>query len=71
MQSLLDLCSTYLIEHLLTYNGSKSYSLIFKPKHIKFINPTLYLNELEISRVDQYKFLGIMISVKIVILIDR
>ena len=29
MQKLLDMCSTYAIEHLLTYNGSKSYSLCF------------------------------------------
>ena len=34
MQKLLDMCSTYATEHLLTYNGSKSYSLCFKPKHI-------------------------------------
>ena len=35
MQKLLDMCSTYTIEHFLTYNGSKSYSLCFKPKHIE------------------------------------
>ena len=34
MQKLLDMCSTYAAEHLLTYNGSKSYSVCFKPKHI-------------------------------------
>ena len=34
MQKLLDVCSTYATEHLLTYNGSKSYSLCFKLKHI-------------------------------------
>ena len=34
MSSLLDLCITYTIEHLFTYNGSKSFS--FKPKYIKF-----------------------------------
>ena len=43
MQLLLDLCSTYAIEHFLTYNGSKSYYLRFKPKHTKFYAPTLYL----------------------------
>ena len=64
MQSLLDLCSTYAIEHLLTYNGSKSYSLCFTLKHIKFHAPTMYLNKLEIPRVDQCKYLGIMVSTK-------
>ena len=52
MQSLLDLCSTYAIEHLLTNNGRKSYSLDFKLKHLKCHAPILYLNKLEISRVD-------------------
>ena len=33
IQKLLDMCSTYAIQHLLTYNGYKSYSMCFKPKH--------------------------------------
>ena len=45
MQSLLYLCSANAIDYLLTYNGSKSYSLCFKPKHIKFHTPTMYLNK--------------------------
>ena len=52
------------IEHLLTYNGSQSYSLCFIPKHIKFCAPCFYLNNLEIPKVDQWKYLGIMISIK-------
>ena len=63
MQKLLDMCSTYATEHL-TYNGSKSYSLCFKPKHIKLYAPCFYLNKLEIPKVDQCKYLGIMISIK-------
>ena len=64
MQKLLDMCSNYAIEHLLTYNGSKSFSLCFKPKHIKFHAPCFYLNRLEIPRLHQCKYLGIMISIK-------
>ena len=64
MQSLLDICNSYAIEHVLTYNSNKSYSLRFKPKHIKFARPCFYLNRLEIPRVDQCKFLGIMICTK-------
>ena len=60
MQKLLDMCSIYAIEHLLTYNGCKSYSLCFKPKHIKFYTPCFYLNKLEIPKVDQCKYLGII-----------
>ena len=58
------MCSTYAIEHLLTYHGSKSYSLCFKPKHIKFYSPFFYLNKLDIPKVDQCKYLCIMISIK-------
>ena len=68
MQKLSDMCSTYAIEHTLTHNGCKSYSLCFKPKHIKFYAPCFYLNKLEIRKVDQCKNLGIM-TVKTVILI--
>ena len=64
MQKLLDMCSTYATEHLLTYNGSKSYSLCFMPRHIKLYAPCFYLNKLEIPKVDQCKYLGIMISIK-------
>ena len=64
MQKLLNMCSSYAIEHLLTYNGSKSFSLCFKPKHIKFHAPSFYLNRLEIPRGDQCHYLGIIISIK-------
>ena len=64
IQSLLDICNSYAIEHVLTYNSNKSYSLCFKPKHLKFARPCFYLNRLEIPRVDQCKYLGIMICTK-------
>ena len=44
MQSLLDIRNSYAIEHVLTYNSRKSYSLCFKPKHIKFDRTCFYLN---------------------------
>ena len=52
------------IKHLLTYNGCKSYSLCFKPNNIKFYAPCFYLNKFEVPKVDQCKYLGIMISIK-------
>ena len=55
MQKFLDMCSTYATEHLLTSNGSKSYSLCFNTKHIKLYAPCFYLNKLEIPKVDQCK----------------
>ena len=64
MQSLLDICNSYAIGHVLIYNSSKSYSLCFKTKHIKFDRLCFYLNRLELPRVDQCKYLGIMICTK-------
>ena len=64
MQSLLDICNSYAIEHVLPYNSSKLYSLCFKPKHIKFDRPCFNLNRLEIPRGDQCKYLRIMICTK-------
>ena len=63
------MCSIYAIEssyklaYMLTYNESVSYSLCFKPKHIKFHAPR-YLNKLEVPRVDLCTCLGIMIDIK-------
>ena len=64
MGRLLDMCNSYAIEHLLTYDGSKSYSLCLKPMHIKFRTPCFDLNRLKIPRADQCKYLGIMNSIK-------
>ena len=36
MQKLLDMCSSYAVEHLLTYNESKSFSLCFNLSILKF-----------------------------------
>ena len=64
MQSLLDICNSYATEHVLTYNSRKSYSLCFKPKYIKFNRSCFCLNRLEISRIDQCKYLGNIICTK-------
>ena len=56
MQKLLDMCSIYATEHLLTYKDVLKY---VQPKHIKLYVPCFYLNMLEIPKVDQCKYLGI------------
>ena len=60
MQQLLNICDTYAKEYDLLYNGSKSYSLCFKPKCSIFNRPVFtYLN---IPTVNQSKSLGNIIS---------
>ena len=53
---------TYAKEYDLLYNGSKSYSLCFKPKCFIFNKPVFTLNHLNIPTVNQLKYLGIIIS---------
>ena len=62
MQELLNVFHSYAIEHLLLYNGNKSYSLRFKPTSIKFQRPCFYLGENIIPKGSQYKYLGVKIS---------
>ena len=64
MQSLLDLRNSYATEHVLTYNRSKSYSIDFKPKHIIIHRHCFYLHQLEITRIDQCIYSGIIICTK-------
>ena len=54
----------YILSKFIYLNCFNLFSLCFKPKHIKFHVPCFYLNRLEIPRVDQCKYLGIMISIK-------
>ena len=62
MQQLLNICDTYAKESDLLYNGSKSYSLCFKPKCSIFNRLVFTLNHLNISTINKSKYLGIIIS---------
>ena len=62
MQQLLNVCHSFSIEHSILYNGTKSYSLCFKLKSIKFERPCFYLGEMIIPKVTQCKYLGVIIS---------
>ena len=62
MQCLLDICDKYATGHQLTYNATKSFTLCFKPKHIKLGIPDFVLGKLVIPAVDKCKYLGIIIS---------
>ena len=62
VQQLLNICDSYDIELDLLYNGSKSYSLCFKPKCSIFNKPVFTLNYLNIPTVNQSKYFGFIIS---------
>ena len=48
MHCLLDICDKYATGHQLTYNATKSFTLCFKPKHLKFGLPDFVLRKLVI-----------------------
>ena len=52
----------YAIGHQLINNATKSFTLCFKPKHIKISLPDFVLRKLVIPIVDKCKYLGIIIS---------
>ena len=58
MQILLKLCSRYPIDHSLTYNVKKYFSLCFIPRTVKFSRSNLYLDSLVVPHVS---YLGIVV----------
>ena len=58
MQQLLHICSKYVAEHQLIYNGSKSFSLCFKRKDLEFSPPTFFLDQSKLPLVEQCRYLG-------------
>ena len=64
MQKLLNLCSKYAVDHSLTYNAKKSFSLCFIPRTVNISRPQLYLDTLVIPHVSECKYLGIIVCQK-------
>ena len=64
MQKLLNLCSKYAVDHSLTYNAKKSFSLYFLPRTVKISRPQLYLDTLVIPRVSERKYISIIVCQK-------
>ena len=61
MQKLLNLCSKYAVDHSLTYNAKRSFSLCCIPRTVKISRPQLYLNHVSVS---ECKYLGIIVCLK-------
>ena len=66
IQKLLNLhvCSKYAVDHSLTYNANKTFSLCFIPITVKISRPQLFLNTLVIPHVSGCKYLGIIVCQK-------
>ena len=64
MQQLLNFCDTYVKEHDLLFNGSKSYSILYVlNSNVPYLKGSVSTsNHLNIPTVNQSKYLGIIIS---------
>ena len=58
------ICSKYAVDHSLTYDAKKSFSLCFLPRTLKISRPQLYLDTLVIPHVSECKYLGIIVCQK-------
>ena len=63
MQTLLNICEEFSIQHELIFNSSKTKCMYFKPKYHKLKHlPTLTIGGLDIMYVDKCKYLGTFIE---------
>jgi len=61
LQSLLNICSSYGSSHDIIYNRQKTVCMSVCPKGISLLNePKLYLSDVRLSFVNQYKYLGMV-----------
>ena len=65
MQKLLGICSKYIIDHSLTCNAKKSFSLCFIPGALKFDRPELYMDNLLIPYVSECMYLRKLVTLYI------
>ena len=64
IQKLMNLCTKYAVDHSLTYNAKKSFSLCFIPRTVKINRPQLYLDTLVIPHVSECKYLSVIVCQK-------
>ena len=61
-KKLLNLCSSYAVDHSLTYNAKKCFRYL--PRTVKIRRPQLYLDTLVIPHISECKYLGIIVCQK-------
>ena len=65
LQKLLNICEQYAADVELLYNTKKTFCMMVTPKWLKYIDvPHIYLNDKELTFVQEHKYLGIIISCK-------
>ena len=58
LQELNNICYDFSVQNDLSFNSSKSYCMVFKPKSYKLSCPRLYMDNQLLKYTDDIKYLG-------------
>ena len=62
LQELIDICYDFSVQNDLSFNSSKSYCMVFKPKSYKLSCPRLYMDNQLLKYTDDIKYFGFTFS---------
>ena len=62
LQELIDICYDFSVQNDLSFNSSKSYCMVFKPKSYKLSCPRLFMDNQLLKYTDDIKYLGFTFS---------
>ena len=62
LQKLINICYDFSLQNNLTFNSSKSFCMVFKPRLYKLSCPTFYINNEKLDYTDSIKYLGFTFS---------
>ena len=62
LKELINVCYQYSNEIELNFNATKSFFIVFTPKHYKLLMLSLFINSLPISYADSIKYLGFIFT---------
>ena len=62
LQKLIDICYNFSVQNDLSFNLSKSYCIVFKPKPYKLSCPRLYMDNHLLKNTNDIKYLGFTFS---------
>ena len=63
LNRLLDICQRFAGDHFITYSIAKTEAMLIKPRGMRdFIPPKIFINDDEIKYVEQFKYLGHIIT---------
>ena len=62
LQKLINICYDYSMQNNLSFNSSKSFCMVFKPRLYKLSSPSLYMSTQKLEYTNSTKYLGFTFS---------